>query len=76
MRNLRTEVIGGMKERFEKSEEASAKKYKKSELAREGEQVSAKKKLTQSLSRQRIEFGRTINKINVANEEEIGRAHV
>ncbi len=69
MRNLRSEVIGGMKERFEKSQEASAKKYKKSELAREGEQVTAKKKLTQSLSRQRVEFGRTINKINVANEE-------
>jgi gas vesicle protein len=71
MRELRKEVIGGLKERFDNYQELTNQKLKTTEMAKEQGEVEAKQKLSSNLARQRAEFGRTVNKINDANKQAI-----
>jgi hypothetical protein len=71
MRDLRKEVIGGLKERLDNYQEVTASKLKKADSDREQLEVTSRQKLTNNLSRQRVEFGRTVNQINDANKQAI-----
>jgi hypothetical protein len=69
MRELRNESIGGLKKRMDNYQEITSKQLKKADADREQLELSSKHKLSSSLSRQRAEFGRTVNKINDANKQ-------
>ncbi len=67
MRRLRENELGELKEKVEKYQESMNKRYTSLELEKEQDSIASRQKLKNSLSRQRAEFGRTINQINDSN---------
>lgn len=74
LRELRQEEIGGLKEQFEDYQELMAGRNKNLEREKEETEVASRQRLTNTLARQRAEFGRQINQINDANQEAMSAA--
>ncbi len=74
LRELRQEEIGGLKEQFEDYQELMVGRNKNLEREKEETAVASRQKLTNTLARQRAEFGRQINQINVSNREAMAAA--
>jgi hypothetical protein len=67
MRTLREDAIGGLKERFEEQAEESQYRMKRLERDKSEQEVSSRKTLKNEVDRQRLEFGRQLNKTNEKN---------
>lgn len=77
MRKLRQEEeVGGLREQFEGYQELMGKRNRRLEQEKEEQSVTSRQKLVNTVSRQREEFGRSINHINNSNQRAMADARV
>ncbi|MCF8060497.1 MAG: hypothetical protein K9K67_14440 [Bacteriovoracaceae bacterium] len=76
MRKLRQEEVGGLRDQFGSYQELMGKRNKNLERENEEQTVAARQKLVNTVARQRAEFGRTLNHINMSNQEAMADARV